>query len=87
MSETDLAEYTGAEFTEGYDMTPHQWLEALRDAPEGYVLNDLLDGFVRSQEVTVRRVTVDLTNVFRLDRTTHFDDVQSLVYETIQRVL
>jgi hypothetical protein len=83
MSEIDLAEYTGAEFTEGYDMTPHQWLEALRDAPEGYVLNDLLDGFVRSQEVTVRRVTVDLTNVFRLDRTTHFDDVQSLVYETI----
>ena len=83
MSEIDLADYTNTTFTEGYDMTPHQWLEALRDAPEGYVFNDLLDDFVRSQEVTVRRVTIDLTNVFRLDRNTYLDDVQSRVHEAI----
>lgn len=66
--------------------SPKEWISAIHVADEDS-LKDLLNDYFTHLNPAIERMTVDLSITFRLDRTSNSDDVRSIIYETIMRLI
>lgn len=69
------------------DSTTTEWLFEIRDTPEGVRREIVMEDFVRVQRAELRRLVTRLSITYRLDRTTHSGDVESLVHEAFVIIL